>query len=140
MALTPQSNSHTDEVREMRRLPIAIASVVAVLAITASVPASAQEAVSFGTEAAAPQPKKLSMLQTAMSEAAIARYRIALKLKAEQVKYGPAVASALRVLAREPQIFAPAASALFASLDEDQKRTAMSLVQRAGLQQYASLF
>ncbi|MBN9585403.1 MAG: hypothetical protein BGN84_08230 [Afipia sp. 62-7] len=131
----------------MRRLPIAIASVVAVLAITASVPASAQEAVSFGTEAAAPQPKKLSMLQTAMSEAAIARYRIALKLKAEQVKYWPAVASALRVLAREPQIneaavrrFAPAASALFASLDEDQKRTAMSLVQRAGLQQYASLF
>jgi len=87
------------------------------------------------------------MLQTAMSEAAIARYRIALKLKAEQVKYWPAVASALRVLAREPQIneaavrrFAPAASALFASLDEDQKRTAMSLVQRAGLQQYASLF
>ena len=50
-------------------------------------------------------------------------------------------------LAREPQVneaavrrFAPAASALFARLDEDQKRTAMSLVQQAGLQQYASLF
>lgn len=107
----------------------------------------AQDAVSFGTETAAPQPKKMSVFQSAMSEVAIMRYRAALKLKAEQVKYWPAVASALRVLAREPQVneaavrrFAPAASALFASLDEDQKRTAMNLVQRAGLQQYASLF
>ena len=131
----------------MRKLPVAIAFAFAVLAITASVPASAQDVMSQApAEAAAPQ-KKLSMFQSAMSEAAIVRYRIALKLKAEQMKYWPAVASALRVLAREPQIneaavrrFAPAASALFASLDEDQKRTAMSLVQRAGLQQYASLF
>lgn len=101
----------------------------------------------MGAEIAAPQPKKLSVFQSAMSEVAIMRYRAALKLKAEQVKYWPAVANALRVLAREPQVneaavrrFAPAASALFASLDEDQKRTAMNLVQRAGLQQYASLF
>lgn len=92
-------------------------------------------------------PKKLSMFQSAMSEVAIMRYRAALKLKAEQAKYWPAVANALRVLAREPQIneaavrrFAPAASALFARLDDDQKRTAMTLVQNAGLQQYASLF
>jgi hypothetical protein len=132
----------------MRRLPIAIASVVAVLAIAVSAPASAQDfTASLGTETAAPQPKKMSMFQSAMSEVAIMRYRAALKLKAEQVKYWPAVASALRVLAREPQVneaavrrFAPAASALFASLDEDQKRTAMNLVQRAGLQQYAAMF
>ncbi len=103
--------------------------------------------MSSGTEVAAPQPKKMSMFQSAMSEVAIMRYRAALKLKAEQMKYWPAVANALRVLAREPQVneaavrrFQPAASALFASLDEDQKRTAMSLVQRAGLQQYAAMF
>jgi len=134
----------------MRRLPIAIASVVAMLAISATAPARAQDftTASFGTEAAAPAPKKkLSMFQSAMSEVAIMRYRAALKLKAEQVKYWPAVASALRALAREPEVneaavrrFAPAASALFARLDEDQKRTAMGLVQQAGLQQYASLF
>ena len=112
-----------------------------------SAPAFAQDFnASMGTEAAAPQ-KKVSMFQSAMSEVAIMRYRAALKLKAEQMKYWPAVASALRVLAREPQVneaavrrFAPAASALFASLDEDQKRTAMGLVQRAGLTQYASMF
>ena len=53
----------------------------------------------------------------------------------------------MRALAREPQVneaavrrFAPAASALCSRLDEDQKRTAMGLVQQAGLQQYASLF
>jgi len=132
----------------MRKLPIAIASVVAVLAIAVSAPVSAQDMMSSGPEVAAPQqPKKLSMFQSAMSEVAIVRYRASLKLKAEQMKYWPAVASALRTLAREPQLneaavrrFAPAASALFASLDEDQKRTAMGLVQKAGLQQYASLF
>jgi len=138
---------YTHEVREMRKLPIAIASVVAVLAISVNAPVFAQDAVSFGTETAAPQPKKMSMFQSAMSEVAIMRYRAALKLKAEQAKYWPAVANALRALAREPQVneaavrrFQPAASALFASLDEDQKRTAMSLVQRAGLQQYAAMF
>lgn len=87
------------------------------------------------------------MYQSAMSEVAIMRYRAALKLKAEQVKYWPAVANALRALAREPQVneaavrrFAPAASALFARLDDEQKQTAMNLVQRAGLQQYAAMF
>lgn len=133
----------------MRRLPIAIASVVAMLAISATAPARAQDVTtaSFSTEAAPAPKKKLSMFQSAMSEVAIMRYRAALKLKAEQVKYWPAVASALRALAREPEVneaavrrFAPAASALFARLDEDQKRTAMGLVQQAGLQQYASLF
>lgn len=134
----------------MRRLPIAIASVVATLAISATAPARAQDfTASLGTEAAAPAApkKKLSMFQSAMSEVAIVRYRAALKLKAEQLKYWPAVASALRALAREPEVneaavrrFAPAASALFSRLDEEQKRTAMGLVQQAGLQQYASLF
>jgi hypothetical protein len=131
----------------MRKLPIAIASVVATLAISISAPVYAQDFTgSLGTEAAVPQ-KKVSMFQSAMSEVAIMRYRAALKLKAEQTKYWPAVASALRALAREPQVneaavrrFAPAASALFATLDESQKRTAMGLVQQAGLQQYASLF
>jgi hypothetical protein len=131
----------------MRKLPIAIASVFAAMAISTSAPAFAQDFnASMGTEAAVPA-KKVSMFQSAMSEVAIMRYRAALKLKAEQAKYWPAVASALRVLAREPQVneaavrrFAPAASALFASLDEDQKRTAMGLVQSAGLQQYASMF
>lgn len=119
------------------------------LAISGTAPARAQDVTtaSFSTEAAPAPKKKLSMLQSAMSEVAIMRYRAALKLKAEQVKYWPAVASALRALAREPEVneaavrrFAPAASALFARLDEDQKRTAMGLVQQAGLQQYASLF
>ena len=32
------------------------------------------------------------------------RYRAALKLKAEQARYWPAVANALRALAREPQM------------------------------------
>ncbi len=103
--------------------------------------------MSPGAEVSAPQPKKLSMYQSAMSEVAIMRYRAALRLKAEQMKYWPAVASALRALAREPQIneaavrrFVPAASALFARLDDQQKQTAMGLVQSAGLQQYASLF
>ena len=133
----------------MRKLPIAIASVVAVLAIAATAPARAQDVTaSIGTESAVAAPKKkLSMFQSAMSEVAIMRYRTALKLKAEQAKYWPAVASALRALAREPEVneaavrrFAPAASALFSRLDDDQKRTAMGLVQQAGLQQYASLF
>lgn len=122
----------------MRKLPIAIAFVVAMCA-----PVAAQE---VGSEAA-PKPVHVSALKVAMSEVAIMRYRTALRLKAEQEKYWPAVASALRRLAREPQVdeaavrrFAPAASALFASLDDSQKQTAMQLVQRAGLTQYASVF
>lgn len=149
MAPTP-GPSPDIEVRNMRKLPIAIASVVAMLAIAAGSPVFAQDFTgSLGaspTETTAPK-KKPSMFQSAINEVAIVRYRSALKLKADQMKYWPAVASALRALAREPEVneaavrrFAPAASALFASLDEDQKRTAMSLVQQAGLQQYAALF
>lgn len=131
----------------MRKLPIAIAVVVATLAVAVSAPVSAQENVNYsGAEMAAPE-KKISTFQMAMSEVAILRYRASLKLRAEQQKYWPAVANALRILAREPQVneaavrrFAPAASALFASLDENQKQTAMGLVQRAGLTQYASMF
>lgn len=130
----------------MRNFVLAIVAVAALSSVSA--PAFAQEAAAYtGAETAAPAPKKLSMYQSAMSEVAILRYRTALKLKTEQMKYWPAVASALRALAREPQVneaavrrFAPAASALFARLDDQQKQTAMSLVQRAGLQQYASMF
>ncbi|MGN6284286.1 MAG: hypothetical protein ACTHM2_03950 [Afipia sp.] len=121
----------------MRKLPIAFAIIVAL-----SAPAFAQDA---GIEAA--KPVRVSALKIAMSEVAILRYRAALKLTAAQEKYWPAVASALRALAREPQIneaavrrFAPAASALFASLDDHQRQVAMGLVQKAGLTQYASLF
>jgi len=131
----------------MRKFPTAIALVVATLAVAVSAPVSAQENANFsGGEMTAPA-KKISTFQMAMSEVAILRYRASLKLRAEQQKYWPAVASALRVLAREPQVneaavrrFAPAASALFASLDDNQKQTAMGLVQRAGLTQYASMF
>ncbi|KQW20842.1 hypothetical protein ASC80_11715 [Afipia sp. Root123D2] len=122
----------------MRKLSIAFACLVAL-----SAPAFAQEA---GVEAAA-KPARASALKVAMSEIAILRYRAALKLSAAQEKYWPAVASALRALAREPQIneaavrrFAPAASALFANLDDHQKQVAMGLVQKAGLTQYAALF
>ncbi|WP_458757447.1 hypothetical protein ACSVBT_16570 [Afipia sp. TerB] len=121
----------------MRKLPIAFAIFVAF-----SAPAFAQDA---GVEAA--KPVRVSAWKVAVSEVAIMRYRAALKLTAAQEKYWPAVASALRALAREPQIneaavrrFAPAASALFARLDDNQKQVAMGLVQKAGLTQYASLF
>lgn len=134
----------------MRRLPIAIAFAVATLAVAnlfgpASTPAAAQDA--FADSEAPAKPARVSAFRAAMSEVAILRYRTALKLKAHQEQYWPAVASALRALAREPQIneaavhrFMPAASALFASLDDSQKQTAMHLVQRAGLTQYAAMF
>ena len=121
----------------MRKLSIAFAFVVAM-----SVPAFAQDA---SVDAA--KPARVSALKVAISEVAILRYRAALKLTAAQEKYWPAVASALRALAREPKVteaavrrFAPAASALFANLDNHQKQVAMGLVQKAGLTQYASLF
>ncbi len=87
------------------------------------------------------------MLRSAISEVAILRYRAALKLKADQEKYWPAVANALRALSREPQVteaavrrFAPAVQPLLASLDDRQRQVAMSLAQKAGLMQYAALF
>lgn len=136
----------------MRRLPIAIALAVATLAGAnlfgpACTPAAAQDAMAFSDGDAPAKPARFSAIRAAMSEVAILRYRAALKLKAHQEQYWPAVASALRAMAREPQIseaavrrFAPAASALFASLDDSQKQTAMHLVQRAGLTQYAAMF
>lgn len=93
------------------------------------------------------KPAHVSAFRAAMSEVAILRYRTALKLKAEQEKYWPAVANALRALAREPQIteaavrrFAPAVSPLMATLDDNQRQVAMSIAQKAGLTQYASMF
>ncbi|HEY0218309.1 MAG TPA: hypothetical protein VGC26_00875 [Afipia sp.] len=93
------------------------------------------------------KPAHISAFRAAMSEVAIVHYRAALKLKAEQEKYWPAVASALRALAREPQIteaavrrFAPAVSPLMATLDDNQRQVAMSIAQKAGLTQYASMF
>ena len=135
------------KVRIMRKLPIAIAFVV----MSMSAPVVAQEASSsIAQETAVEAPAKpahVSMFRAAMSEVAILRYRSALKLKAEQEKYWPAVASALRALAREPQVteasvrrFAPAVAPLLATLDDNQRQVAMTIAQKAGLTQYASAF
>jgi hypothetical protein len=118
----------------MRKLPIAIAIVL----MSMSAPVVAQEA--------SVQPAKVSTLRIAMSEVAIMRCRAALKLKAEQVKYWPAVAAALRALSRGPvteeavRRAAPAVTPLLATLDDRQREVAMNFAQRAGLTQYASLF
>ena len=135
----------------MRQLKIAL-----VLLVAMSAPLAAQEldqnsmsSNSSASAAAAPAEKasKPSVWRIAASEVAIARYRAALKLTAAQEKYWPAVASALRTLARMQHVdenavrrVAPSISPLLASLDERQKQTAMNLVQRAGLAQYAALF
>ncbi|WP_315837997.1 hypothetical protein [Bradyrhizobium prioriisuperbiae] len=135
----------------MRQLKIAL-----VLFVAMSAPLAAQEfdqnsqnTMSLASAPAAPAEKasKPSVWRIAASEVAIARYRAALKLTAAQQKYWPGVASALRTLARMERVdenavrrVAPSISPLLASLDENQKQTAMSLVQRAGLAQYASLF
>lgn len=129
----------------MRKSPIAVAFVVAMCA-----PAVAQDVTASAApyEASAPvasAPAKVSALKIAMSEVAILRYRTALKLKAEQEKHWPAVAAALRALAREPNVdeaavrrFAPSVQPLLVTLDDNQKQVAKGLVQRAGLAQYAA--
>lgn len=126
----------------MRQLKIALVFFVAM-----SAPLAAQELDQNSIAAPAAQTTKVSAWRIAVSEVAIARYRVALKLTAAQEKYWPGVASALRALARMQQIdenavrrVAPSISPLLASLDDHQKQTAMSLVQKAGLAQYASLF
>ncbi len=123
----------------MRKLPIAIALV----ALSMSAPAFAQEA---GLAEPAAKPTRVSVLRSAISEVAILRYRAALKLKADQEKYWPAVANALRALSREPvtedavRRVAPQVQPLLNSLDDQQRQVAMGIAQRAGLMQYAALF
>jgi hypothetical protein len=119
----------------MRQIHLALALLVLIGA-----PVAAQEAPQGGSQ-------HVSAWRIAISEVAIARYRVALKLTAAQEKYWPAVASALRHLARQPEIneatvrhVAPSMSPLIASLDGQQRQVAMNLVARAGLSQYASLF
>jgi hypothetical protein len=122
----------------MRQFRIAL-----ILLVAMSAPLAAQE-----LEQSAPaQTAKVSVWRIAASEVAIARYRAALKLTAAQEKYWPAVAGALRTLAHMQQVdeeavrrVVPSMSPLLASLDDNQKQVAMSLVQRAGLAQYAALF
>jgi ribulose kinase len=123
----------------MRQFKIAL-----VLFVAMSAPVAAQD---MGQGSALAPVAKVSAWRVALSEIAIARYRAALKLTAAQEKYWPAVASALRTLARLPQIdetavrrVAPSVSPLLATLDDHQKQVAMGLVQQAGLAQYASLF
>ncbi len=125
----------------MRKFQLAIALVVAM-----SAPVAAQEVTASVAPVEAPaKPAHVSAFKIAMSDVAILRYRAALKLKAEQEQYWPAVANALRALAREPNVdeaavrrMAPAIQPLFMVLDENQKQVAKGLVQKAGLQQYAS--
>lgn len=120
----------------MRQLKIALAVLVLF-----GTPAMAQEAFD-----SAPT-HKVSAWRLALTEVAIARYRVALKLTTEQEKYWPAVASALRHLAHLPEIneaavrrVAPSMSPLLSHLDDHQKQVAMNLVANSGLAQYASLF
>ncbi len=111
-----------------------------------SAPVAAQEVTASVAPVEAPaKPAHVSAFKIAMSEVAILRYRAALKLKAEQEQYWPAVANALRALAREPNVdeaavrrMAPAIQPLFMVLDDNQKQIAKGLVQKAGLTQYAS--
>lgn len=128
----------------MRQYGIALVFLAAM-----SAPLAAQDMPSMMPTAEAPaQPQgKVSVWRIAASEVAIARYRAALKLTAAQEKYWPAVASALRTLARLPRVdedavrrVAPSVQPLLASLDDRQRQVAMNLVQRAGLAQYAALF
>jgi len=125
----------------MRKLPIAI--TIALMSLSA--PAFAQEASVETTQSTEPAAKP-SMLHSAISEVAILRCRAALKLRAEQEKYWPAVASALRALSRGPvtedavRRAAPAVSPLLATLDDRQRQVAMNFAQRAGFAQYAALF
>ena len=118
-----------------------LARLAFVLLVFTGAPAMAQE---FHDPAPA---GRVSAWRSALTEVAIARYRIALKLTAEQERYWPAVASALRHLARLPEIneaavrrVAPSVSPLIAHLDDRQKQVAMNLVANSGLSQYASLF
>ena len=113
-----------------------------------SAPVAAQEVTASAATYETPaKPAHVSAIKIAMSEVAILRYRTALKLKAEQEKHWPAVAAALRVLAREATVdeaavrrFAPAVQPLLVTLDDSQKQVAKVLVQKAGLTQYASMF
>ncbi|AEI02196.1 hypothetical protein OCA5_c10530 [Afipia carboxidovorans OM5] len=120
--------------RIMRKLPIAI--IVALMSMSA--PVVAQDASA--------KPAKVSTLRAAISEVAIIRCRAALKLKAEQEKYWPAVAAALRTLSRQPiteeavRRAAPAVTPLLETLDDRQRAVAMQFAQRAGFSQYAALF
>jgi hypothetical protein len=116
-----------------------------IVLMSMSAPAFAQEA-SVETTQSIDHTAKPSMFRSAMSEVAILRCRAALKLRAEQEKYWPAVASALRSLSRGPvtedtvRRAAPAMSPLLATLDDHQRQVAMSFAQRAGLAQYAAMF
>ncbi len=134
----PRKSSNHYKVREMRKLPIAIALAVAMCA-----PVAAQE---MGAEATA-KPARVSMFKAAMNEVAIMRYRAALKLKADQEKYWPAVANALRALAREPQLneaavrrFALQRLRCSLALTTIRSRPPCISFKKAGLTQYASLF
>ncbi len=121
--------------------------IALVLFVAMSGPLAAQELDQNSPQNAPVAVVKVSAWRIAVSEVAIARYRAALKLTAAQEKYWPAVAGALRTLARLQQVdetavrrVAPSVSPLLASLDDNQKQVAMGLVQQAGLAQYASLF
>ena len=138
----------------MNRLLIALAAAGAMLAVSSNLsnaedfnnttsPAMANASADFGSSSE----HKVSALRKVASEAAILRYRVALRLTAAQERYWPAAASALRALSRQAQLdeavvrrYAPAMKPLIASLNDEQKQVAMGLAQQAGLAQYASMF
>lgn len=91
--------------------------------------------------------QKVSTYRKIASEAALLRYRVALRLTAAQEKYWPAAAAALRALSRQNELnetvvkrYAPAVKPLIASLNDEQRQVAMGLAAQAGLAQYAALF
>jgi negative regulator of sigma E activity len=91
--------------------------------------------------------QKVSTYRKIASEAALLRYRVALRLTAAQEKYWPAAAAALRALSRQNELnetvvkrYAPAVKPLIASLNDQQRQVAMGLAAQAGLAQYAALF
>ena len=138
----------------MNRLLIALAAAGVAFALSSNL-SNAQEftnsttatTANASTDCASGSEHKVSALRKVASEAAILRYRIALKLTSAQERYWPAAASALRALSRQGQLdetvvrrYAPAMKPLIASLNDEQKQVAMNLAAQAGLAQYASLF
>jgi len=123
--------------------------------IAAAAPAAAQEfsnpPVTTGSVGSSDfntgSEQKVSAYRKIASEAALFRYRLALKLTAAQEKYWPAAAAALRALSRQNELnetvvkrYAPAVRPLIASLNDEQRQVAMGLAAQAGLGQYAALF
>ena len=117
--------------------------------VGAVVLATATTSVSFLTTAVQAQETRYAQRQSPraqgfMTEAQIKRFKMALRLNAEQKRYWPAVASVLRTMRLGNRAMAvannalslrrlvSAATPLFRSLDDGQKQTALRLVRSLG--------